>query len=304
MSFLFTCPHCQTKTQVDDRYSGQSGECVACGRPIQLPHFASTPIGSDTQRPAPRGKSLPVGWIVAAAVVLVLASCLLYAGIRVGGRAMTRMQSTRTRTASIRNLEKIASALNAYAADHGTYPPPATMDSSGGVLHSWRVLILPYLGEEDLYDQFNLQKSWDEASNLMVATNEMPSVYRHPDFSSGLYSQTSYFLITGNQTLFPAAGPLGPGDLQDDASKTILVTEANLGPSNTLWTEPIDLEFALMRGQINGGNSELGGVLDEGVAVATVDGRGNYLPESAAPGTVRALVTPAGNEPLPDDVFD
>ncbi len=41
MPFLFTCPHCQTKTQVDDRYSGQSGNCVTCGGPIQLPRFAA-----------------------------------------------------------------------------------------------------------------------------------------------------------------------------------------------------------------------------------------------------------------------
>ncbi len=132
MPYLFTCPHCQTKTQVEDCYSGQAGECVTCGGAIQLPQFAvaATPL------PQSRSDSKSVRWIVASVVAVILLGCLAFAMARIGGDTMNRLTSNRERTNSIRNLEKIAAALNAYAADHGTYPPPATRDANGTKLHS------------------------------------------------------------------------------------------------------------------------------------------------------------------------
>ena len=60
-----------------------------------------------------------------------------------------------------------------------------------------------------------------------------------------------------------------------------------------------------MRGQVNGAvGIEPGGMLDDGVAVATVDGRVHFAKDTLTPNTFRALVTPAGNEPLPDDALD
>ncbi|MEO1526851.1 MAG: hypothetical protein AAFX06_15550, partial [Planctomycetota bacterium] len=41
MPHLYTCPHCNAKTLVEDRYSGQSGECFECGAAIQIPQFAA-----------------------------------------------------------------------------------------------------------------------------------------------------------------------------------------------------------------------------------------------------------------------
>ncbi|MFG0268169.1 MAG: MJ0042-type zinc finger domain-containing protein, partial [Rhodopirellula sp. JB055] len=40
MTFLFTCPHCQAQTEVEDEYSGRTGDCVVCGREITMPDFA------------------------------------------------------------------------------------------------------------------------------------------------------------------------------------------------------------------------------------------------------------------------
>ena len=37
MPIPFTCPHCQHETLVEDKYAGQSGKCVACGRNITVP---------------------------------------------------------------------------------------------------------------------------------------------------------------------------------------------------------------------------------------------------------------------------
>lgn len=221
---------------------------------------------------------------------------------------MARLTTGRDRSLSISNLEKIAAALNAYAADHGTYPPPATRDSAGTKLHSWRVLILPYLGEDELYDQFDLDKAWNDPANMSIGF-EVPSVYRHPNAGAmGMYSESAYYLVVGPETLFPKTGPLGPDQITDDPSQTVLVVEGWPLIASNQWTEPVDLDFLTMTGKINGTagtvSNEPGGLLNGGAAMVTADERGHFLPATMAPNIFRSLVTPQGKERLPDDTLD
>ncbi|MFG0290687.1 MAG: DUF1559 domain-containing protein [Rhodopirellula sp. JB044] len=301
MPYLFTCPHCHTRTEVEDEFSGQSGECVVCGREITLPDFApgagsrAATVGSGKKRQS------SAAWVAAAVVMLLLVGSSIVAIARIGGSTANRLRQGRERIASIKNLETIAEALNAYAADHGSYPPPAIRSRTGKPLLSWRVMILPYLGEEELYDRFNLNAAWDSSTNQMLSYQDMPVVYRHPD-NQGWATDTPYHLVTGTGTLFPSTGSLGPKQVADGATKTILLAEARV---SSTWTEPIDLDFATTGGRINtAAGSDFGGVTEGGVCVATVDGRGHFLPESTAALTVNALVTPRGGEPLADDVLD
>ena len=301
MPYLFTCPHCQTKTQVEDRYSGQSGQCVTCGVAIQLPQFAT----GSTQLPESKKNPTAVGWTIAAVVSVILLGCLLLAIVRVGGQTMNRLATNRERTLSIRNLERIADALNAYAADHQMYPPSATRDANNGKLHSWRVVILPYLGEQELYNNFDLDLAWDHPEN-MTAASQIPSVYQHPNRGgTSAYYESGYYLITGGGTLFPNSGPLGPDQIVDDPSQTILVTEGSPLIPSGYWTEPIDLDFASFQGKLGTNPGiEPGGLLEDGVAFATADGRGHFVPNSIEPLIFRSLVTPGGGERLADDTLD
>jgi hypothetical protein len=303
MPYLFTCPHCQTKTQVDDRFSGQSGECVVCGSPIQLPEFGNRITGTIAQTDG--GGSKSVRWVAGAVVSAIILACLLFAIIRVGGQSVNRLTASRDQSMSIRNLQRIAEALNAYAADHGNYPPVAKADKSGKLLHSWRVLILPYLDEQELYNQIDLSVGWDDPINAAVL-RRMPSVYSHPNSAKqGLYNQSGYYLVTGPGTLFPNSGPLGPNDILDDPTQTILVIEAMPISVTGSWAEPGDVDFVAMQGTIGGDpNTEVGGLLDDGVAMVTTDARGHFLPNTTDPLILRSLVTPQGGERLPDDTLD
>ncbi len=303
MAFLFTCPHCRTQTQVEDRYSGCSGECVTCGKPIEIPRFAPKRV---VRRNGALSKvSKPFGWIVAASVVLVMLGCLVFAIFRFGGQTVQQLSSNRSRNQSMENLKKIADALNAYAAEHKTYPPPALLDDAGKPLLSWRVLILPYLDEKDLYNKFNLKEDWTSPTNIQ-ASYQMPSVFSHPDSAQLVSGSISdYYLVVGANTLFPPQGPLRPDQIVDSPSQTLLVVEGQPSVSTGLWTEPIDLNFAKMSGQINGSRKDdPGQLMDEGAAIATVDGRGHFLPSTTSITVFNALVTPAGGEPLPDDTLD
>lgn len=77
------------------------------------------------------------------------------------------------------NLRAIGLALQAYHADHGCYPPAYMADASGRPLHSWRVLILPYLGEPELFRAYRFDEPWDGPNNARLAT-WMPELYQCP----------------------------------------------------------------------------------------------------------------------------
>lgn len=306
MPFLFTCPHCQTKTQVDDRYSGQAGTCVTCGGTIQLPRFVA---GSNVVSGSDRGRKIRtdsvIRWVVASVVGALLLGSLLIALFRAGGETIGQLSSNRERSSSMKNLERIAKALNAYAADYGTYPPSATRDSSGKLLHSWRVLILPYLDEDELHSRFDLSVAWNDPANMQGFV-EMPACYRHPGDGFGASPLLpAFFLITGPGTLIPPQGPLSMSQISDDPSQTILVIEGTPIVASGTWTEPVDLDSNLIQGRLGTNPGiEPGGILEDGVAFATVDGRAHFVPQTIDPATMRALITATGGERLPDDTLD
>jgi len=56
-------------------------------------------------------------------------------------------------------------AFHNYSDTHGALPPLYTVDDEGKPLHSWRVLILPFLEQQDLYNQIRLDEPWDSEYN-------------------------------------------------------------------------------------------------------------------------------------------
>lgn len=307
MPYLFTCPYCNSQTEVEDQYSGQSGECFSCNSPIQLPDFDQIQAQADTTAAKQVSQKTIFRFAIAGMLLIVLVAGTA-AVIRYGGTGLSRINETRLRRTESTNLEKIADGLNAYYKKHKSYPPATTYDSTGQPLHSWRVLILPFIGQEVLYEQFNLKEPWDSATNLTAAL-AMPDVYRHPSIQSNaaMYEQTGFFLVTGPQTVFPHKGKLDLDTMSDLPSQTILVVATSPPKGATIgsWTEPEDYSFARMQGNINSSNgTEIGGLHSTGVSIATIDGRSHFLKNQTDPQILNALVTPNGNEQLRDDVLD
>lgn len=306
MPYLFTCPNCQTKTLVDEAYSGLEGQCANCQEPIQIPDFAH--LGAPEKSSiAQRLRSPRVRMAIAAGTSLLLLLILGAALFEYSGNAVATLRANRQRGQEINNLEKIASALNAYAADYGTYPL-SELDAKGKPLHSWRVLILPYLSEQSLYDQVHLNLPWnaEENQNLIY---QMPNVYRSATAETSFDHETNYVLVKGPNTLFPSPTvALGPNDVVDATTQTILVTETKRKVGTGMdrsWIEPDDLDVRRMQMLIGAGpETEIGGNDPAGAAVATVDGRGHFLKATVTPQELRALLSPAGGEPLRSDILD
>src|SRR5438270_13198367 len=57
---------------------------------------------------------------------------------------------------SVRRLKQIAKAILDHYDVHRRPLPSVVYTKEGKLLHSWRVLLLPFLGEEKLYREFKL----------------------------------------------------------------------------------------------------------------------------------------------------
>ena len=148
-----------------------------------------------------------------------------------------------SRTSSMTDsLKQIGIAFHSYESANGNFPPAYGINRAGKRLHSWRVLLLPYLGEEKLFEKFKLDEPWDSAHNLkVVADNPMPKVYALPGVTKPAEKVTHFQVFTGPGTLFgPAGKPLRIVEIQDGVSNTVL---AALAAKPVPWTRPDDIPF-------------------------------------------------------------
>jgi hypothetical protein len=153
-------------------------------------------------------------------------------------------------------LSDISHALREYRAKHGGLPPQASSDANGRALLSWRVLLLPFLGEADLYRQFRLDEPWDSEHNRTLI-GKMPDYYkttgRHYRFSGE--GKTCFLAIAEPGK---PLGDLGPGAGLPNRDDRTIVVEANADCA-TIWTKPKDLSpsggISKLRARVSGERS-------------------------------------------------
>ena len=71
----------------------------------------------------------------------------------------------------------IAPGIDGFQRDFGCLPPRAICDPDGKPLLSWRVMLLPYLGYENLFALFRLDQPWDSRHNKRLLPF-MPSIFK------------------------------------------------------------------------------------------------------------------------------
>src|SRR5262245_36550552 len=69
------------------------------------------------------------------------------------------------RDRTIDNLKTLGLAMGVYAHVHDGRFPPAAIHKEGKPLLSWRVALLPILGQKALYEKFRLEEPWDSPHN-------------------------------------------------------------------------------------------------------------------------------------------
>jgi Protein of unknown function (DUF1559) len=191
---------------------------------------------------------------------------------------------------SINNMKQIALAMHSYHDVNKNFPAHAIYGKDGKPLLSWRVQILPYIEQDQLYKQFHLDEPWDSEHNRPLIA-KMPKVYASPLSRLNNEGKTVYLVPVGKDTVFP---PRSKGtriqDILDGTSNTIWLVEA--ADSHAVeWTKPADLEVNM--------KNPLAGLTDgqrKAFAAAFADGSVRMIPVTIPPATLWAAFTRNGGE--------
>ena len=133
------------------------------------------------------------------------------------------------------NLQTLMLALHNY---HNVFDvfPKDYFDGATALL-SWRVALLPFLDEQELFNQFDLTLPWDHPVNAALL-GDMPSVFRSPTSAPGS-TDTDYAGGSGPGTMFPGAVSVSLLSVTDGTSNTLMLGEAR--NSAIPWTKPADV---------------------------------------------------------------
>src|SRR5690606_15284814 len=136
-------------------------------------------------------------------------------------------------------LKQFGLALHNYYDVNGRLPAPVMIGPDGKTPHSWRVAILPYIQQRDLYEQYKFDEPWDSAHNKKLL-EKIPAVYRHP-LDERDSTHTSFFALVGKNTLM---GEERVGtqfkEITDGTSNTLMIVEAQ---RDIPWTRPEDIFY-------------------------------------------------------------
>jgi hypothetical protein len=198
------------------------------------------------------------------------------------------------------NLKQLALAMHNYESAMGFFPcdvlppfgpMPAAM--------SWRVQILPYIEQDNLYKQLNMTKAWDDPVNLKkLEAMEMPKVFEIPGRPAP--KGHTYFRVfslpknaKGKDRPWLAEGQRGPtvGAIPDGLSNSFMIVEAG---EAVPWYKPDVLAYDGMLPL-----PQLGDKTADRFIVAMGDGSVRVLkPSKFDVKKLRALITIAGGEPV------
>jgi hypothetical protein len=186
--------------------------------------------------------------------------------------------------ALVNNLSLLALAMHAYHGSRGHFPAAAICDKEGKPLLSWRVAVLPILGEKVLYDQFRQDEPWDSPHNLKLA-RQMPAFYKSPRLADE--QKTSFMLVTGQDTVFtkPSTKP-SMDDVGKPIGQRIMLVEVGEDKA-VIWTKPEDVILNL-----DDPLSALGKLRPEGFWAVFFDGHVERLPSGIEPQRLKDKITP------------
>ena len=188
-------------------------------------------------------------------------------------------------------LKLIGAALYNYHEANGSFPPVVIRDDQGRPMHSWRVLLLPYMEEQKLYEQYDLSQPWDSPHNRALI-DKMPDIYRCAKLASAGAGVTPFVAVVGKEAAWTEGEARKLEDFADGRSNTVMVVE--LPSKATTWTEPEDVPFSDMVGTADG--PQRAGTT---VNALFADGSVHGLPDDLLSGPLRGAFTRSAG-----DTFD
>lgn len=203
-------------------------------------------------------------------------------------QAATRLFTVSFEAYTARNLKQLGLAFHNFHDTYGSFPPAAAHGNDGTPLLSWRVYLLPFLEEHELYEEFRLNEAWDSPHNRQLI-ERMPAVFKSRHFDLNTEGKTVLQVPTGTGLVFHGQAGTPITAITDGTSNTVLALEVPREQA-VPWTQPRDFAVAGdgLKSRLLGGRDETWSLLADGAAVK--------LSHELLEMNLRALFTHAGGE--------
>ena len=188
-----------------------------------------------------------------------------------------------------KNLKYASLGMLNYESANRVFPPGRT-DAN---LLSWRVHILPYVGQKVLYDKFHLDEPWDSPHNQSLI-EYMPEVYRNK-YDSPAQTKTRLQICVGAGAAYASIGKqVKLASIRDGLANTVSIMRLPQSRAVT-WTKPEDFALDL---EDDACLQVLQEILTElpAMQVATFDAGVHRFSTGIKPSDFRALLTGSGSE--------
>jgi hypothetical protein len=293
MSIPYSCPHCGKQFSVAEQYAGQTGPCAGCGKPITVPAAPGMAAqGFATPAKAAGGMGVLAmvlgGCLLSSIFVIGILIALLLPAVQAAREAARRMQASN-------HLKQLALAMHNYHDAYNALPPAVVTDDDGNSLYSGRVLLLPFMEQKALYDQFDKTQAWDSPANKALSETDILT-FTDPSAANRLPGQTDFLFVVGKGTLFDARGGNGwpatsMATILDGTSNTMFMVEVK--NSGIRWAEPRDLDISQPMPLPAGNHPNVN-------LAVFYDGHTAAISKNTPPQVIRDLATAAGGEEIGD----
>jgi hypothetical protein len=181
------------------------------------------------------------------------------------------------------NLRQLGLAMLNYETAYNHFPAHAIYSKEGKPLLSWRVSVLPYLDQQELYKQFHLDEPWDSEHNKPLIA-KIPPIFCSGNKLQVVEGKTTYVVPVGKDTICDGDKGTTMAMITDGTSNTLMILEVGADKAVT-WTKPDDMEFDPKKPLAGLGRIDQGGIPAE-----FADGHAQILRKNIDAETFRRLI--------------
>ncbi|WP_417392279.1 DUF1559 domain-containing protein [Gimesia sp.] len=199
--------------------------------------------------------------------------------------AVHRAREEARRSSSKNNLKQIGLALHDYHATHLCFPPGGTIREDGLPMHSWMIMIMPFLDASPYYNMVDSSLPWNSPENFPVCELSKP-VYQIPETDMGLTSDgqgVTFYL--GNPNLMHRNSSIALRDLKGGVAHNWFAGEiaGNFQP----WGYPFN--WRPLGTKLCDGPNSFGHPAWDGVNILLADGKVSYFSEQTSPEVLKRM---------------
>jgi hypothetical protein len=166
--------------------------------------------------------------------------------LQFGAMVASSIMAPITATTTSNRMKEFALGFHNYESAYQAFPTYLNMaktKAKSGL--SWRVHILPFIGFQELYQEFKLDESWDSPHNIKLLP-KMPAIYLPTaDMNQTVELKpyhTTYVAPIGKRTVFGQSEPMQFRNITDGTSNTIAFVELEREHA-IAWTSPEEYPF-------------------------------------------------------------